>query len=91
MVTVKIHCYSIVSTKGARYYTMDLNGFYLNTLMERPEFMRMKLAELPKDFAGIYKLHGLVDANGFVSIKSKKECMAFLEQAFLCKSSSKNA
>jgi hypothetical protein len=31
--------------------------------------MLMKLAELPKDFAQIYKLHDLADANGFVSIK----------------------
>jgi hypothetical protein len=69
MVTVKIHLNSIVSTKGARYSTIDLKDFYLNTPMVCPEFMRMKLAELPKDFAGIYKLHDLVDANGFVSIK----------------------
>jgi hypothetical protein len=33
----------------------------------------MKLAELPEDFARIYKLHDLVNANGFVSIKIQKE------------------
>jgi hypothetical protein len=31
----------------------------------------MKLSELPEDVAQIYKLHDLVDANGFVSIKTK--------------------
>jgi hypothetical protein len=50
MVTVKIHLTSIVSTKGARYCTIDLKDFYLNTLMVRPEYMCMKLAELSKDF-----------------------------------------
>jgi len=40
--------------------------------MACPEFMHMKLAELPKDFAQIYKLHDLVNANGFVSIKIQK-------------------
>jgi hypothetical protein len=47
MVTVKIHLNSIISTKGAHYCTINLKDFYLNTLMVRPEFMCMKLAELP--------------------------------------------
>ncbi len=72
MVTVKIHFNSVVSTKGACYCTINLKDFYLNTPMARPEFMRMKLAELPKDFARIYKLHDLADSNGFVSIKIQK-------------------
>jgi hypothetical protein len=69
MVTVKIHLNNVLSTKGARYCTIALKDFYLNTLMVHPEFMHMKLAELPEDFARIYKLHNLVDANGFVSIR----------------------
>jgi hypothetical protein len=72
MVTVKIHLNSIVSTKGARYCTIDLKDFYLNTPMARPEFMRMKLADLPKEFARIYKLHDLANTNGFISIKIQK-------------------
>jgi hypothetical protein len=71
LVTVKIHL-SSVFTKGAHYCTIDLKDFYLNTLMVRPEFMRMKLAELLKDFARIYKVHDLVNVNGFVSIKIQK-------------------
>jgi hypothetical protein len=51
MVAVKIHLNSIVPTKGARYCTINLKDFYLNTPMACPEFMRMKLAELPKEFA----------------------------------------
>jgi hypothetical protein len=34
--------------------------------------MLMKLAELPKEFTQIYKLHDLANANGFVSIKIQK-------------------
>ncbi len=72
MVTVKIHLNSIISTKGARYCTIDLKDFYLNILMACPEFMRMKIAELPKEFAQIYKLNDLANAKGFVSIKIQK-------------------
>jgi hypothetical protein len=72
MVAVKIHLNSVISTKGARYCTINLKDFYLNTLMAHPEFMHMKLAELPKDFTLIYKLHDLVNANGIISIKFQK-------------------
>jgi hypothetical protein len=72
MVTVKIHLNSVVSTKGACYCTINLKDFYLNTPMARPEFMRMKLAELPKEFARIYKLHDLANTNDFISIKIQK-------------------
>jgi hypothetical protein len=72
MVTVKIHLNSNVSTRGACYCTVDLKDFYLNTPMVCPELMRMKLADFPKDFARIYKLHDLVDANGFFSIEIQR-------------------
>jgi hypothetical protein len=72
MVMVKVHLNSVVSTKSSRYCTIDLKDFYLNTPMTHPEFMLMKLAELPKEFAWIYKLHDIADVNGFVSIKIQK-------------------
>jgi hypothetical protein len=72
IVTVKHHLNSVVSTKGARYCSINLKDFYLNTTMARPEFMCMKLAELPKEFTRIYKLHDLVNANSFISIKIEK-------------------
>jgi hypothetical protein len=48
---VKIHLNSVVSTMGARYCTIDLKDFYLNTPMACPEFMCMKLADLSEEFA----------------------------------------
>jgi hypothetical protein len=71
-VTVKIHLNSFVSTKGAHYCTIDLKDFYLKTPMASPEFMHMKLAEIPEEFAQIYKLHDLADTNSFISIKIQK-------------------
>jgi hypothetical protein len=94
MVTIKIHLNSIVSTKGACYCTIDLKDFYLNTLMACPEFMCMKLADLPKEFARIYKLHDLADTNSIISIKIQHGMYGLpqaVKQASSCKSSSKNA
>jgi hypothetical protein len=72
MATVKIHLNSVVSTKGACYCTIDLKDFFLNTPVAHPEFMHMKLAELPEEFAQIYKLHGLTNTDNLVSIKIQK-------------------
>jgi hypothetical protein len=37
-------------TKGAQFCMIDLNDFYLITQMERPEYIRMKLKDLPQEF-----------------------------------------
>ena len=34
--------------------------------------MKMKLTDLPTDFANLYQLHKLVDPNGYVAIKIQK-------------------
>jgi hypothetical protein len=41
MPTVKAHINSTLSTPGAKYMTLDISDFYLNTEMERPEYMRI--------------------------------------------------
>ena len=72
MVTVKLHLNSVISTKGARYCTIDLKDFYLMTPMTRPEYMRMKLKDLPTEFVKLYRLTDKVDTNGFIHIKIQK-------------------
>ncbi len=50
MITAKLHLNSVVSTKNACYCTFKLKDFYLNTPMDQPEYMRMKISNLPPDF-----------------------------------------
>jgi len=61
MMTVKMHLNSVISLKGARYCTIDIKDFYLNTPMERPELMRMKITDLPPEFVALYKLNDIAD------------------------------
>ncbi len=56
MVTVKLHLNSVVSTKGARYCTIDLKDFYLVTPMTRPKYMRRKIKDLSSNFVPMYNL-----------------------------------
>ena len=61
LLTVKLLFNSIVSTPGTKFWGLDLKDFYLNTLMERPEYLRMKLAHFPDDVIDHYKLREKVD------------------------------
>ena len=56
MLTVKLLLNSVISTKGARFMTIDIKDFYLNTPMKRFEYMRLKMKELPQDFIDEYNL-----------------------------------
>ena len=40
--TVKLLLNSVVSTIGDKFFTLDIKNFYLNTPMERFEYMRIK-------------------------------------------------
>ncbi len=43
LLTVKLLINSIISTKGARFMTMDIKDFCLNTPMTRFEYMRLRI------------------------------------------------
>ena len=48
---------------------IDLKDFYLNTPMERPEYLRMKLSYFPDDVIEHYKLKDKVDTKGNLYIR----------------------
>jgi hypothetical protein len=72
MITFKFHLNSIISTKNTCYCTIDLKDFYLNTPMDQPEYMRMKISNLPPDFIKAYNLNNLATNNGTIYIKIQK-------------------
>ena len=42
VITVKMLLNSVISTPHARWMTLDMGNFYLNTPMKRKEYMKMK-------------------------------------------------
>ncbi len=72
MMTVKMNLNSIISTKRVQYCTLGLKDFYLNTPMEQPEYVQMKLSNLPQEFADLYDLTKKAEDNGNVYIKVQK-------------------
>ena len=72
LLTVKLLLNSVISTRGAKFMTIDIKDFYLNTPMERPEYLRMKIANFPDDVIEHYKLKDKVDVKGNLYVKCTK-------------------
>ena len=58
--TVKILLNSVVSTRRARFATVDIKDFYYGTPLDNPEYMRLPIDEIPYIVIEEYNLSTLV-------------------------------
>ena len=72
MLVAKLLFNSVVSTKGARFMTADISNFYLNTPLERPEYIRLKLDDIPEEIVSQYGLRNKVTPGGQVYMEINK-------------------
>jgi hypothetical protein len=73
MLVAKLLFNSVISTKDARFMTMDISIFYLMIPLHCPEFIRMKLSEIPDELIREYKHREKATKNGSIYIKAKRE------------------
>ena len=59
---------SVLSRKGAHFSSIDLKNFYLDTPMPDPEYVRIKITDIPAEFIAEYKLAGR-DRGGWIYFK----------------------
>ena len=71
LTTTKIMWNSVISTKDARYCTADIKSFYLETPLDRPEYMKMAIDLIPPEFQEAYNLQEKVK-NGYVYMEINK-------------------
>ena len=72
MLVAKLLFNSVISTPGARFMTMDLSNFYLMTPLKRPEYVKLKLTDIPEEIIVEYKLRELATPDGSVYIEITK-------------------
>jgi len=77
-----VHLNSVISTPGARYMTLDLKNFYLNTPLERFEYMRTPIIIFPKTIIDHYNLLPLV-TNGHIMVEIRKGIYGLPQAGFL--------
>ena len=72
MLAAKILFNSVVSTRGAKFMTIDIANFYLNTPLKRPEYVRIKLSDIPEEVITAYDLRATATNDGSVYIEINK-------------------
>ena len=63
---VKLLLNSVLSRQGAKFVTLDIRNYYLQTPLDRLEYVCIKLSGIPQDFFDEYNLQDFADANGWV-------------------------
>ena len=66
LLTIKLLHNSIISTPNAKFMTMDIKDFYLNTPMARFEYMRLRLSDMPKNVIAHCKLNEIATPEGYI-------------------------
>ena len=66
MLLAKILFNSVVSTENARFMTIDISNFYLNTPMKRYEYVRLNIKDIPDEVIEEYKLRDIATPDGRV-------------------------
>jgi hypothetical protein len=72
MLVAKLLFNSTISTRGARLMTMDISNFYLNSPLPRPEFICIKLRDIPEEIIVEYMLREKATSNGSIYILATK-------------------
>jgi hypothetical protein len=72
MLVAKMLFNSVISTRGAQFMTMDISNFYLMTPLHRPEFICMKLSNIPDEIINEYKLRNKTTPSGSIYIVANR-------------------
>ena len=72
MLVSKILFNSVISTKNAKFMTINIPNFYLNSPLPRPEFVKIKINDIPEEIIKEYKLRYKVTPQGYVYIMATK-------------------
>jgi hypothetical protein len=91
MLVAKMLFNSVISTKDTRFMTMDISNFYPMTPLHRPEFIRVKLSNIPDEVIKEYKIRERKPPKMAASTSRPSEgCTAYHNQDYWQTNSSKN-
>ncbi len=68
----KIILNSVIYMSEAKFMTVDIKNFYLNTPMLHYKYIRIRLDDIPDKIIVQYELRKKVDGNGYVYIEVRK-------------------
>ena len=81
--TIKIHWNSTILTPKEKYMTIDISNMYLNTRLNRYEYMRFHLKDIPQEIIDEYNLRKLADPNGWCYCEIRKAIYGLSQSGYL--------
>jgi hypothetical protein len=72
MLVAKILFNRVISMPDARFMTMDILNFYLMTPLKWPEYICIRLSEVPEEIISEYNLCNKINAKGMIHMKVVK-------------------
>ena len=70
---IKLVINSVLSCCNARFFCFDAKNFYLQTPMDQPDYVRIKLSDIPQEFIEEYNITQLVH-NGWIYFEIIRGC-----------------
>ncbi len=83
MILFKILVSSLLSTPNAKCIMIDIKDFYLQTPMERAEYMRLKISDMPEEVIQYYNLISLVTQDGYLYCKITQGMYGLLQSGII--------
>ena len=83
--TFKILANAVVSDPHARMMTLDIKDFYLNEMLDEPEYMMVKLEDIPATIIERHQLRALADARGMVLLIVDKTLYGLRQSGMICR------
>ena len=71
---IKLMLNSVISRKGVRFECIDFKNNYLDTPMEDPKYIRIKITDIPEEFILEYGVVGMEDINEGVYFEIHRGC-----------------
>ena len=85
LLETKLLVNSIISDAhtGARFFSADIQNYFLATPMDQPEYMRVKYKYFPADIRKRYQLDNIVTVDGYIYIRINKGMYGLKQAALL--------
>ena len=82
MELLKLLLSSVLSWTGARFSSINLKSFYVDTPMPEPKYVCIKISDIPNKFNIEYKLTGL-DCDEWIYFKIRQGCYGLPQAGIL--------
>ena len=81
--TAKILINSVLSTPGAKMGAIDVENFYIHTLLTNFQYMRFHISMIPQEIINEYNLNNIMETDGWCYVEIRKAMYGLKESGFL--------